>query len=408
MKVLRLFPLVLALAACSSVNLPLSPYRIDVQQGNALEQESVEKLKLGLNRSQVRFLLGTPLLVDPFHGNRWDYVYNSRKAGKLTEERRLVLYFDGDVLARIEAEGLALKPEQLQPKIAADKSAEKTAEQPKPSRIEVNPVAVAMPLAVPPPIQPRPVAEAEPAALPPVATPSQPEPVPAQPVAVPSQVPPPPVAAAQPPIATAAETAVKPAPATAPSAPVAAAAPGVSETSIVPPLTTEPGQVAKPQVKTVAVKATPPEPVALQPEVNVEAIKPDAVPEFPETRTAAGTPQERVAAALNAWAKAWRLRDEEAYFAAYAPGFRPANGQSREEWEKRRRLLLGVSRNIDLQIDGVATEAVTEDRAQVSFRQLYRSDSYRDAVIKQLKFVRIENRWLIEEENVLTTIKGGK
>lgn len=109
MKVLRLVPLVLLVAACSSVNLPLSPYRIDVQQGNALEQEAVEKLKPGMSRSQVRFLLGTPLLVDPFRGNRWDYVYNFRKAGRLTEQRRLALFFEGDTLVRIEAEGLSLQ-----------------------------------------------------------------------------------------------------------------------------------------------------------------------------------------------------------------------------------------------------------------------------------------------------------
>ncbi len=107
MKALRVLPLVLLLAACSSVKNPFSPYRIDVQQGNALEQEAVEKLKPGLTHSQVRFVLGTPPLVDPFHGDRWDYVFNFRKAGKLTEERRLVLFFEGDVLKRIEAEGLA-------------------------------------------------------------------------------------------------------------------------------------------------------------------------------------------------------------------------------------------------------------------------------------------------------------
>ncbi len=111
MKILRLVPLALILTACSSANVPISPYRIDVQQGNALEQESVDKLKPGLSRSQVRFLLGTPLLVDPFHGNRWDYVYNYRKAGRLTESRRLVLFFDGDVLARIESEGIEAKGE---------------------------------------------------------------------------------------------------------------------------------------------------------------------------------------------------------------------------------------------------------------------------------------------------------
>lgn len=82
----------------------LGPHRIDVQQGNALDQESVAKLKPGLSRSQVRFLLGTPLVVDPFRNDRWDYVYRYYKAGVLSEETRISLFFDGDTLARIEGE----------------------------------------------------------------------------------------------------------------------------------------------------------------------------------------------------------------------------------------------------------------------------------------------------------------
>jgi len=78
----------------------LKPHRIDVQQGNYLDQAAVHKLKPGMTRSQVRFLLGTPLITDPFHPERWDYMFIDRKAGKLKEERRLTLYFDGDKLAR--------------------------------------------------------------------------------------------------------------------------------------------------------------------------------------------------------------------------------------------------------------------------------------------------------------------
>ena len=93
------------LTACSGVNMgSLGPHRIDVQQGNALDQESVAKLKPGLTRSQVRFLLGTPLVVDPFRGNRWDYVYALYKRGQLTEQKRITLFFDGDTLARIEGD----------------------------------------------------------------------------------------------------------------------------------------------------------------------------------------------------------------------------------------------------------------------------------------------------------------
>lgn len=82
----------------------IGPHRIDVQQGNALDQESVARLKPGLSRSQVRFLLGTPLVVDPFRNDRWDYVYLYYKAGSLTEQKRISLFFDGDTLARIEGD----------------------------------------------------------------------------------------------------------------------------------------------------------------------------------------------------------------------------------------------------------------------------------------------------------------
>ena len=102
MRHLLISALLLALAAGCAGN--RFPYRIDVQQGNALDQENVARLKPGLSRSQVRFLLGTPLVVDPFRADRWDYVYQYRKGGSLTEEKRITLFFDGDTLARIEGD----------------------------------------------------------------------------------------------------------------------------------------------------------------------------------------------------------------------------------------------------------------------------------------------------------------
>ncbi len=95
--------LFLSLAAgCSSVN--VGPHRIDVQQGNALDQENVARLKPGLSRSQVRFLLGTPLVVDPFRTDRWDYVYMYYEAGRLAEQKRITLFFEGDTLVRMEGD----------------------------------------------------------------------------------------------------------------------------------------------------------------------------------------------------------------------------------------------------------------------------------------------------------------
>lgn len=82
----------------------LTPYKIDIQQGNYVTQDMIAKLKPGMSRSQVRFALGTPLLVDPFRTDRWDYVYRLYRQGNLVEERGVTVLFNGDVLARIEGD----------------------------------------------------------------------------------------------------------------------------------------------------------------------------------------------------------------------------------------------------------------------------------------------------------------
>ena len=83
---------------------PLTPYRIDVQQGNVVTQEMMAKVQPGMSRSQVRFALGTPLVADVFHPDRWDYVYQYRQAGELKEQRRIVVVFKDDKLVRIEGD----------------------------------------------------------------------------------------------------------------------------------------------------------------------------------------------------------------------------------------------------------------------------------------------------------------
>ena len=94
----------LLLAACSGVaRLPsFTPHKIDIRQGNLVTSEMRGKLKLGMSRTQVRAVLGTPLINDAFHANRWDYVYRLEQDNKLIEQQRMTIYFDGDALARIE------------------------------------------------------------------------------------------------------------------------------------------------------------------------------------------------------------------------------------------------------------------------------------------------------------------
>lgn len=71
----------------------IKPYRIDIAQGNFVSREMVEQLKPGMSREQVRFVLGTPLLTDIFHSDRWDYVYRLQRGNGSLEQRRLTVHF---------------------------------------------------------------------------------------------------------------------------------------------------------------------------------------------------------------------------------------------------------------------------------------------------------------------------
>ncbi|HEU4854967.1 MAG TPA: outer membrane protein assembly factor BamE, partial [Nitrosospira sp.] len=114
----------LLLAGCSSV--PSLLYKIDIQQGNVITQEMVDKLKPGMTRSQVRFALGSPMISDAFHENRWDYVYRVDEKGRLVEQRNLTVFFEDDKLARIDGtfkSPLAFTQTQPQPAGPTDETA---------------------------------------------------------------------------------------------------------------------------------------------------------------------------------------------------------------------------------------------------------------------------------------------
>jgi len=91
---------VLHLGGCSFA--PHILYKIDVQQGNVITQEMVEKLRPDMTKAQVRFVMGSPLIVDAFRNDRWDYVYVQRKKGDLVEQKRLTIFFQNDRLIKTE------------------------------------------------------------------------------------------------------------------------------------------------------------------------------------------------------------------------------------------------------------------------------------------------------------------
>src|SRR5437879_12372216 len=91
----------------------LSVYKIDVNQGNYLSQVMVDKLKVGMTKPQVRTALGTPLVSSAFHDNRWDYVYEYSKQGKVREHRQFTAYFVDDKLARWEGDEMPPPPAEV-------------------------------------------------------------------------------------------------------------------------------------------------------------------------------------------------------------------------------------------------------------------------------------------------------
>jgi outer membrane protein assembly factor BamE len=78
-------------------------YRLDIQQGNLLDIEQIDQVQAGMTRSQVRYLLGTPMINDPFAALRWDYVFTYQRGRKREIDRgHFVVYFEGDTVARVE------------------------------------------------------------------------------------------------------------------------------------------------------------------------------------------------------------------------------------------------------------------------------------------------------------------
>ncbi|CAN7633889.1 outer membrane protein assembly factor BamE [Acidovorax sp. LjRoot194] len=109
---------VATLAGCGSFNGAgtrianiVTPYKIDVVQGNFVSREQVEALQPGMSRQQVREILGTPLLTSLFHADRWEYVFTLKRPGEEVQTRKLTVFFKGDVLDRSEGDTMPTETE---------------------------------------------------------------------------------------------------------------------------------------------------------------------------------------------------------------------------------------------------------------------------------------------------------
>lgn len=83
----------------------ITPYRVEVVQGNVVTKEQIALVKPGMTRAQVRDVLGSPLLTDAFHADRWDYVFTIRRQGAEPQLRRIVVRFDGETLKSVDTSG---------------------------------------------------------------------------------------------------------------------------------------------------------------------------------------------------------------------------------------------------------------------------------------------------------------
>lgn len=124
-----------ALVAGCSMNDPnrsgvLQPYRIDLPQGNYLTRETVDRVQEGMSREQVRFLLGTPLLRDLFHPDRWDYVFRYKFPNGDVEQRKVTIRFRDDRVASIEADSLPQREDPSDPALPGYKPGERAANEP--------------------------------------------------------------------------------------------------------------------------------------------------------------------------------------------------------------------------------------------------------------------------------------
>ncbi|MFK8026688.1 MAG: outer membrane protein assembly factor BamE [Gammaproteobacteria bacterium] len=107
--------LLISLSGCSGRLFTV--HKIDVQQGNAVDPEKVEQLQVGMNKEQVRFLMGSPLIHDAFHPDRWDYVYHLIPDYGDTERRHVAVFFEGDKVMNIEKSDM---PPEEQPEVEAE------------------------------------------------------------------------------------------------------------------------------------------------------------------------------------------------------------------------------------------------------------------------------------------------
>lgn len=432
-----------ALAGCSSsaglreyVPQIVTPYRIDIQQGNFVTLDMVDKLQAGQTKDQVRFILGTPMLTDVFHQERWDFIFRSAKGWNDPEKRRLTVFFDKseklekweavdvpkavDVAAPVPEEPPGFFSRMMGGSSAAiavpAASATPAAATPAAAPIAVSGagnVSVAAPEPAPQPVRAQ-VAAAVPVAPEPAAV----TPPPSQPGGVtdsasgaddkpglfgrmfgwmrPGSGTAAAAAAAVPAAAVAVSAPASEAIALPPSAPVIAAAPTAVAQAVAAP-------VAAPAPPAAAPAPTPAPAATFR---TVDAAAPAAASSPPSSASFEAPPAVRAAitAAIERWRQAWSSKNGTAYVASYEPRFK-STGLTRAEWEAQRIDRIKRVASINVTVSEIKMAQETDGAVAVSFVQKYESPTFKETGRKLLVFANYNGEWLIREESFLANSK---
>lgn len=390
MKVIAMRYLVLLFAvlsaSCTSTLPSLKPYHLDVQQGNVVTSKMMLQLKPGMTKSQVRYVMGTPLLQDSFHQDRWDYLYQMNKGGNVIERRRVILDFKSDGLASVRGDVIAAGSPGAENAPMATIDDVKTAKSDKTLLAEdtksswtdrfkfwaddnKKPVTDSVVETKKLVESKKPSTESEKSWFDSLKFWEDKE----QPVA--------PMVAAK-----SVELAKVEAPKVAepvPASPAAAEQPAATQL-----------------LEQSAVESAVPSDLA-------ETAKEVANAE-PQQKASDEAPmaddKAEIIAMVNAWAEAWRTKNVNAYLKFYSDKFTP-EGVSRKVWAVQRKLrVAGQSGSIGLTLEGVKID-VQGKAAQVEFIQHYSSSKLNDHVTKMLSLLNEQKQWLIVKEAVMKPAK---
>ncbi len=443
-----------ALSACSTLNNAtsrigglVSPYKIEVVQGNFVSKEQKDALQIGMPPAQVRDILGSPLVTSAFHSDRWEYVFNIRRQGSEPQQRKLTVFFNGETLAKVESDEL-ISEEAFVASLSVGRSLGKVPLLEVPAEVlrefglknsapstavaGVNTAQVATntgatrnfpPLEAPGAVTSAWDASTQRAVA--ASTASRVSAAPAAPLLT-AQAPvlstaPRPAAAPSPAPAVAPATSAAPTPASAvviapvlisqsPAGvnPMPAPSQAAAPATLVVPAGVAPAVAVSPapsQAAPAAPRAVPPAPAApvVAPAAVVSPVPVQAAPAplpppqvLPSASTLASADPE-ITTFLNRWTSDWQSRNAAAYFAHYMPEFK-GTSNSRAEWEALRRTRIEGGTRISLAALDVRVRMVSPTEARLVFRQNYESDAFSEIGTKAMFLVKRDGRWLIERE----------